>query len=90
MQENTLEKRVNMGRNKQEHFDSYNEGEKPLSDEGMMGVLHDHFMLTECDFFELSRSSFTTTAVGVGIHHSKTYTVGEKSSLESKKHFSKP
>ena len=76
--------------NKPEHIDIYKEGEKPFSDEGMMGVLHDHFMLAECDFLVLSHSSFSTTAIGVGIHDTKTYTVGgEKCSLESKKHFNK-
>ena len=54
-----------------------------------MGVLHDHFMLPGCDFFLLPRSTFSRTAVGVGIHNSETYTVGEKCALESKKHFNK-
>ena len=54
-----------------------------------MGVLHDHLILAECDCLELSPSSFTTTVVRVGIHNSKTYTVGEKGSLESNKHFNK-
>ena len=75
--------------NKPEHLDFYKEGENPFSDEGMMGVLHDHFMLAECDFLVLSRSSCSTTAIGVGIHNRKTYTAGEKCSLESKKHFNK-
>ena len=74
---------------KPEHLDFYKEGEKPFSDEGMIGVLHDHFVLAECDFLVLSRSSFSITAVGVGMHNTKTYTVGEKCSLESKKHFNK-
>ena len=81
--------KVIMEESKPEHIDIYKEGEKPLSDEGMMGILHDHFLLAECDFLVLSRSSFSTTAVGVGMHNGKTYTVGEKCSLESKKHFNK-
>ena len=71
---------------KPEHLDIFKKGEKP-SDEGMMGVLHDHFMLAECDFLVLSKSSFSRTAVGVGMHSSKTYTSGEQCSLESKKQF---
>ena len=74
---------------KPEHLDFYKEGEKPFSDKGMIGVLHDHFMLAECDFLVLSDSSFSKTAIGVGIHNRKTYTFGEKCSLESKKHFNK-
>ena len=74
---------------KPEHIDINNEGEKPFSDKGMIGVLHDHFMLAECDFLVLSDSSFSKTAIGVGIHNRKSYTFGEKCSLESKKHFNK-
>ena len=82
-------KKVITEENKPEHIDIYSEGEKPFSDEGMMGVLHDHLMLAECDFLVLSDSSFSKTAIGVGIHNGKTYTFGEKCSLESKKHFNK-
>ena len=71
--------------NKPEHIDLLNEGEKPISDEGMMGVLHDHFMLAECDFLVVSPGSFDLTAVGIGMHSSKTHTLGEKCSLDSKK-----
>ena len=74
---------------KPEHIDINNEGENSPSDEGMIGVLHDHFMLAECDFLVLSHSSFSLTAMGAGIHGPKTYTGGEKCSLESKKHFNK-
>ena len=73
--------------NKPEHLDIFKKGEKPPSDEGMMGVLHDHFMLAECDFLVLSDSSFSRTAVGVGMRSSQTYTYGENYSLESEKHF---
>ena len=73
--------------NKPEHLDIFKKGEKPPSDEGMMGVLHDHFMLAECDFLVLSDSSFSRTAVGVGMRSSQTYTYGENCSLESKKNF---
>ena len=72
---------------KPQHLDLFKNGEKPPSDEGMMGVLHDHFMLAECDFLVLSESSFSRTAVGVGMRSSKTYTFGENCSLESKKYF---
>ncbi|KAJ7391847.1 hypothetical protein OS493_016137 [Desmophyllum pertusum] len=44
--------------NKPEHLDLFKKGEKPPSDEGMLGVLHDHFMLAQCDFLVLSESSF--------------------------------
>ena len=74
---------------KPEHIDIHKEGENSPSDEGMIGILHDHFMLAECDFLVLSHSSFSTTAIGAGIHDAKTYTVGEKCPLESKKHFNK-
>ena len=70
-----------------EHLDIFKNAEKPPSDDGMMGVLHDHFMLAECDFLVLSHSSFSGTALGVGIHSIKTYTHGEKCSLETKKRF---
>ena len=72
--------------NKPEHIDLFRKGKKPISDEAMMAVLHDHFMLAECDFLVLSRSSFGGTAVGVGIHNSTTYTFGENCSLDSNKH----
>ena len=72
---------------KPQHLDLFKNGEKPPSDEGMMGVLHDHFMLAECDFLVLSESSFSRTAVGVGMHSDETYTFGENCSLKSKKHF---
>jgi len=73
--------------NKPEHLDIFKKGEKPPSDESMMGVLHDHFMLAECDFLVLSESSFSRTAVGLGMRSSKTYTFGANCSLKLKKHF---
>ena len=79
--------KVIMAENKPEHLDIFKKGEKPPSDEGMMGVLHDHFMLAECDFLVLSESSFSRTAVGVGMRSSKTYTFGENCSLKLKQHF---
>ena len=79
--------KVVMAENKPEHLGIFKKGKKPPSDEGMMGVLHDHFMLAECDFLVLSKSSFSVTAVGVGMHSSKTYTFGENCSLKLKQHF---
>jgi len=79
--------KVIMAENKPEHLDIFKKGENPPSDEGMMGVLHDHFMLAECDFLVLSESSFSRTAVGVGMRSSKTYTFGENCSLKLKQHF---
>jgi len=79
--------KVVMGENKPEHLDIFKKGEKPPSDEGMMGVLHDHFMLAECDFLVLSQSTFSHTAVGVGMRSSKTYTFGDNCSLKLKQHF---
>ena len=73
--------------NKPQHIGIFKKGRKPPSYEDMMGVLHDHLMLAECDFLVLSKSTFSTTAVGVGLHSDKTYTFGEHCSLESKKHF---
>ena len=78
--------KVIMAEYEPEHLDIFTV-EKPPSDEGMMGVLHDHFMLAECDFLVLSHSSFSGTALGVGIHSIKTYTNGEECSLETKKRF---
>ena len=73
---------------KPEHLDIFKKGEKPPSDEGMLGVLHDHFMLAECDFLVLSAgSSFARTAVGVGMRSSKSYTFGENCHLSLKKQF---
>ena len=71
--------------NKPVHIDLPNEDKKPISDEGMMGILHDHLMLAECDFLVVSPGSFSLTAVGVGMHSSKTHTFGEKCSFDSKK-----
>ena len=36
--------------------------------EGMQGVLLDHFLLSECDFFVLSDSSFSRTTLGMNFH----------------------
>lgn len=73
---------------KPEHLDLFKKGEKPPSDEGMLGVLHDHFMLAECDFLVLSaESSFSKTAVGLGMRSSKIYTFGENCDLKLKKQF---
>ena len=36
-----------------------------------MAVLHDHFMLAECDFLVLSDSSFSWRVVGLGMRSSK-------------------
>ena len=70
---------------KPEHLDLFKKGEKPPSDEGMLGVLHDHFMLAECDFLVLSESSFGRTAVGLGMRSDETYTFGENCVLKSNK-----
>ena len=77
--------KVITAKNKQEHLDLFKKGENPPSDEGMLGVLHDHYMLAECDFLVLtSESSFGRTAVGVGMRSSSTYTFGEKCDLNVK------
>ena len=70
--------------NKPEHLDIYKKGEKP-SEKGMMGVLHDHYILAESDFLVLSESSFSITAVGLGMRRSNTYTFGDKCNLKLKK-----
>ena len=72
---------------KPQHLDIFKKGRKPPSYEDMMGVLHDHLILAECDFLVLSKSAFSATATGIGLHSDKTYTFGEHCSLESKKHF---
>ena len=46
--------------------------------EGMMGVLLDHTLLSECDFLVLSDSSFSKTALGVNFHSLEHSTFGEK------------
>ena len=51
--------------------------DKP-SNEGMQGVLLDHFLLSECDFLVLSDSSFSKTALGLNFHSSEVSTFGER------------
>lgn len=46
--------------------------------EGMQGVLLDHFLLSESDFFVLSDSSFSKTALGMNFHSLEQSTFGEK------------
>ena len=73
---------------KPEHLDRFKKGTNSPSDEGMLGVLHDHFMLGECDFLVLtSESSFGRTAVGVGMRSRNTYTFGETCDLKLKNQF---
>ena len=69
-----------MDNNNPEHLDFHKKHEKH-SVEGMLGVLHDHYMLAESDYLILSESSFSNTAVGLGMHTSKTYTLGDKCDL---------
>ena len=73
-------KKVIMDNNNPEHLDFHKKHEKH-SVEGMLGVLHDHYMLAESDYLILSESSFSNTAVGLGMHTSKTYTLGDKCDL---------
>ena len=73
-------KKVIMDNNNPEHLDFHKKNEKH-SVEGMLGVLHDHYMLAESDYLILSESSFSNTAVGLGMHTSKTYTLGDKCDL---------
>lgn len=75
--------KVITGENKPEHFDIYKEGEKP-SVEGMMAVLHDHFILAESDFLVLSESSFSKTAVGLSMRRRDSYTFGDRCDLKLK------
>ena len=73
---------------KPEHLDRFKKGTNSPSDEGMLGVLHDHFMLGECDFLVLtSESSFSWTAVGVGMRSRNTYTFGKNCDLNLNKQF---
>lgn len=69
--------------NKPEHLDIYKKGEK-TSDEGMIGILHDHYILAESDFFVLSDSSFGLTAVGLSMRKDDSYTLGETCDLKLK------
>lgn len=46
--------------------------------EGMQGVLLDHFLLSESDFFVLSDSSFSKTALGMNFHSLEQSTFGDK------------
>ncbi|KAL9975049.1 hypothetical protein ACROYT_G012165 [Oculina patagonica] len=48
------------------------------STEGTLGVLLDHFLLSECDFLILSRSTFGTSAAGLLFHPKGTFTYGPK------------
>ena len=77
-------KKVITDDNNSEHLDIYKKDEKP-SEEGMLGVLHDHYMLAESDFLVLSDSSFSRTAVGLGMRTSDTYTLGDECDLTLKK-----
>ena len=47
------------------------------SDEGMMGVLLDNFILSECDYLVLSKSTFSNAAIGLSLHLERSYTHGE-------------
>lgn len=68
-----------------QHLDKIYEREEKAADEGMLGVLHDHFILAESDFLVLSDSSFSKTALGLGMHGLDNYTFGDECDLKSKK-----
>ena len=63
--------------NKVEHIAMFLRRQNSPSDEGMIGVLLDHFMLSECDFLVVSKSSFSYTALGLTFHKEGEYTKGE-------------
>ena len=65
---------------KLEHSGLFDRFHSP-SDEGMVGALLDNFLLAECDFLVLSRSSFSKTALGLSLHTESAYTYGETCSL---------
>ncbi|XP_029184404.2 uncharacterized protein LOC114952598 isoform X4 [Acropora millepora] len=46
--------------------------------EGLQGVLLDHFLLSESDYFVLSDSSFSKTALGMNFHSLEHSTFGDK------------
>ena len=52
------------------------------SKEGTLGVVMDHFLLSECDFLILSPSTFGKTAAGLSFHSKGTITYGKTCSSE--------
>lgn len=56
-----------------EHIDK-----NEATNNGMQGVLLDHFLLSECDFLVMSDSSFSKTALGLNFHSTVVSTFGEK------------
>lgn len=68
-----------------QHLDKIYGKEEKSADEGMLGVLHDHFILAESDFLVLSDSSYSKTALGLGMHGLDNYTFGDECDLKSKK-----
>ncbi|XP_029207284.2 uncharacterized protein LOC114970947 [Acropora millepora] len=69
---------------KPQHLDIYENNEEP-SEEAILNVLHDHYILAESDFLVLSPSSFSKTAVGLGMRRPTDYTLGSKCHLTLKK-----
>lgn len=60
---------------KVEHISFFRRKKNLPSKEGMIGVLLDHFLLSECDFLVLSRSTFGLTAAGLTFHQKESYTL---------------
>ncbi|XP_031567203.1 uncharacterized protein LOC116302126 [Actinia tenebrosa] len=65
---------------KVEHISFFRRKKNLPSKEGMVGVLLDHFLLSECDFLVLSRSTFGMTAAGLTFHPKESYTLKDKCS----------
>ena len=59
-----------------QHIKSLKTGDSE-SIEGTFGVIMDHFLLSECDFLVLSRSSFGKTAAGLFFHSEETIAYGD-------------
>ena len=51
---------------------------------GILGVLVDHFLLSECDYLVLCDSSFSSTAVGLSMRTVDTYSLGDQGCVISK------
>jgi hypothetical protein len=50
--------------------------------EGIIAMLVDHFILSECDFLILCDSSFSSAAVGLGMRSAHSFVLGDRDCLD--------
>lgn len=53
--------------------------------EGIIGMLVDHFILSECDFLIVCDSSFSSTAIGLGMRDTNSFVFGNRHCLDYKR-----